>query len=62
MAEHYDKRTINSLVMELNANIACHNTEKALDNSCRLFGFMLGRIGVMQVQLDQLCKKSDTFL
>ncbi len=61
MSTTYDKRTINSLVIELNENIARHNTEKALDNSCRLFGFMLGRIASLQTQLDLLCKRTDTF-
>lgn len=61
MGTTYDKRTINSLVMELNANIVSHNTDKALDNSAKLFGFMIGRIGIMQAQLDLMCQRADTF-
>lgn len=57
----YDKSTINSLVLDLNSCITSGDTEKALDTSARLFGFMLGRIGVMQLQLDQICTKADIF-
>jgi hypothetical protein len=62
MGDHYDKRTINMLVLELNANIANHDTDRALDNSARLFGFMLGRIGAMQTQLDILCDSKNNAL